>query len=279
MIYLCLKGGLGNQLFQFGAALRLAKLDGQRIKIDPKNLHAGGRVHLGDVLGEEAVPEFATQHDFYESSRKSKIYAIQDTDKGPFNDQPLLDTKIDLEENDVVLDGYFQSGKNMAALRQYIKDNKELFSRGVVGKSQPLPAGSVVAHYRMGDYLNLDTQKNIGLINLAYLDSAIEELWDQKQDLFLFSDGEEIKKRYQSRPKIKIIIGGEVQSAFRAMLGATILIVPNSTFSLSAGFISPYVKKVCRPIRWSRNYLDDDLTLNLGSQEIRLSNSFYSYKQ
>lgn len=247
MIYLCLKGGLGNQLFQFGAALRLAKLNGHLIKINSKNLQAGGRVHLGEILGGGAIPEFATEHDFNESSKRSKVYAMQDTVKGPFVDQPLLDIDIDLEENDVMLDGYFQSGKNMVALRDYIRNNVEKFSEGVVGNSHPLPEGSVVAHYRMGDYLNFDVQKNIGLINLSYLDSAIEELWDQQQDLFLFSDGDEILKRYQSRPKIKIIIGGDAQMAYKTMLGASILIVPNSTFSLSAGFISPHVKKSAVP--------------------------------
>jgi hypothetical protein len=277
MIYLCLKGGLGNQLFQFGAALRLAKLNGHLIKINPKNLQAGGRVHLGEILGGGAFPELATQHDFNESSKKSKVYAIQDTVKGPFIDQPLLDIDIDLEENDVVLDGYFQSGKNMAALSQYIKINKEIFSDSVVTNLSPLPEGSVVAHYRMGDYLNLDVQKNLGLINLSYLDSAIEELWDQKQDLLLFSDGEEILKRYQSRPKIKITVGGDMRIAYKAMLEANILIVPNSTFSLSAAFISEHLTKVCRPLRWSRQYINDDLTLGINKHEIRMSNSFYSF--
>jgi hypothetical protein len=277
MIYLCLKGGLGNQLFQFGAALRLAKLNSKLIKINPKNLQAGGRVHLGEILGSRAVPEFATQHDFNESSKRSKVYTIQDTEKGPFKDQPLLDIDIDLEENDVVLDGYFQSGKNMNALTHYIRNNEEILSESVMSNLSPMPEGGVVAHYRMGDYLNLDVQKNIGLINLSYIDSAIEELWDQKQDLILLSDGEDVLKRYQSKPKIKIIIGGDVQTAYKVMLGASILILPNSTFSLSAAFISPHVKTVCRPLRWSRQHANDDLTMDLNKQEIKISNSFYSY--
>lgn len=275
MIYLCLKGRLGNQLYQLGAALRLARFDTQLIRIDPRYFQNPEEYRLTEVLDAASLPTFVTEADLASTRRKAKIFSVQDTQQGAFFDQPLLETSIDLHANDVVLDGYFQSGKNMATLREYLYQPRVFKNSPLMSDLSALPEGTVVAHYRMGDYLKPDVQREIGLVNLSYLDSALEKLWDQSQELLLFSDGEEIQKRYQPRAGIRVIYGQSADHTYKAMLGATTLIIPNSTFSLTAAFLSPCIKTLCRPMQWSRRYLDDHLSQGLSAAEVRITNSFY----
>jgi hypothetical protein len=277
MIYLCLKGRFGNQLYQLGAALRLAKNNISLIKINLRYLPNPGEYRLEELLNKEDLPEIVTDAEIQQNSTSGKTYFLQDTTKGAFFDQPLLDSQIDLNTNHVILDGYYQSGKNLSALRDYAY-KESIFTRSpLLNQIKPLPKETLVAHYRMGDYLKPDVQREIGLINLSYLDSAIEKFWDKKNELIIFSDGEEIQKRYEGKVGIKVETGGSDMVVYKAMLAAHTLIVPNSTFSLSAGFLSPVTQKICRPFTWSRRYLSDDLTNELKLEVQYITNTFYEF--
>ncbi len=262
-------------MYQLGAALRLARYNAKLIRINPKYLSRPEDYRLTEVINADSLPDFMSKADVESIRQKGKIFSVQDIEQGAFFDQPLLDANVDLQNNDVVLDGYFQSGKNMAVLRQFLYQ-EHVFKNAPLMNSLPvLPQGTVVAHYRMGDYLKPDVQREIGLVNLSYLDMAIEKLWDQSQELLLFSDGEEIKKRYQSRAGIRVMFGESADKTYKTLLAASTLIIPNSTFSLTAAYLSPNIKTLCRPVQWSRRYLDDHMTQGFAAKEVRISNNFY----
>ena len=276
MIYLYLKGRFGNQLYQLGAALRLAKKNVNLIKINLRDLPNPGEFRLDELLSKEDLPGFITDAEMPLSPISGQTYSLRDTVNGAFFDQPLLDTQIDLMSNNVILEGYYQSGKNMAVLREYLYQD-EVFARSpLLTQIKPLPSETIVAHYRMGDYLQPDVQGILGLINLSYLDNAIEKLWDRKNELIIFSDGDEVRKRYENKIGVRVETGGSDIDTYKTMLAASTLIVPNSTFSLSAGFLSPHAKKICRPLLWSRKYLSDDLSIGIQTKVLNESNTFYS---
>ena len=181
MIYLCLKGRFGNQLYQLGAALRLAKNNLNLIKINLRYLSNPGEYRLEELLNKEDLPLFVSDAEIQQASSANKTYYLQDSTRGAFFDQPLLDSQIDLNNYHVILDGYYQSGKNLSVLREYAYKESILARSPLLSQINPLPKETLVAHYRMGDYLKPDVQKEIGLINLSYLDSAIEKLWDKKK--------------------------------------------------------------------------------------------------
>jgi len=91
----------------------------------------------------------------------------------------------------------------------------------------------------------------------------------------LISDGKEIEKYYGSQQKIKVITDVTSKSAYQTMLAATTLIVPNSTFSLTAAFLSRNVRTICRPAKWSRKYINDNISDGIDKSEIKITNSFY----
>jgi hypothetical protein len=267
MIYIALKGRLGNQLFQLGAALRLARGDVNNIQIDASNLtvqsnpnfvQASGYM-LGKLLNNKILPNFI-EDDRSEIFKGRAVYKITDPDRGVMFDQVLLDTNIDLKSNDIILDGYFQSGRNLSALRTYLLSRKMSVDSVFVNHIPKKMEAQTVAHFRLGDYLLETVQREIGLLNLSYLDTAIEKYWGREQDLFIYSDGEEIKSRYEKKSKISVISGGDEINTFLNLMNCKVLIVPNSSFSLCAAFLSPTVEILVRPVRWTRNILSDQLT-------------------
>ena len=276
MIYLYLKGRFGNQLYQFGAALRLAKKNVNLIRINLRDLPNPGEFRLHELLSKEDLPGFVTDAEMQLSPISGHTYSLRDTLNGAFFDQPLLDTEIDLSSNNVILEGYYQSGKNLATLREYVYQDVVFARSPLLSKIKPLPSETIVAHYRMGDYLKPDVQGILGLINLSYLDNAIEKLWDRKNEMIIFSDGDEVRKRYENKIGIRVETAGSDIDTYKTMLAASTLIVPNSTFSLSAGFLSPYAKKICRPLLWSRKYFSDDLSMGIHTKVLSESNTFYS---
>jgi hypothetical protein len=275
MIYLFLKGRFGNQLYQLGAALRLAKKNIDLIKINLKYLPNQGEFRLDELLNKEDLPEIITDTEMQLNPVNGKTYSLTDTAKGAFFDQPLLEAEIDLNSNNVILEGYYQSGKNLSVLREYVYQEPIYNRSPLLNQLQPLPSDTLVAHYRMGDYLKPDVQGILGLVNLSYLDSAIEKLWDKKSELIIFSDGDEVHKRYEGKIGIRVETGGRDVDTYKTMLSASTLIVPNSTFSLSAGYLSPFTKKICRPLLWSKKNLRDDLTLDMHTEILYMPNSFY----
>lgn len=253
----------------------MARFNTQLIKINLRYLPKPEEYRLTEIFAAASLPAFVSKADVASTSQKGKIFSVQDTAQGAFFDQPLLDANVDLQNNDVVLDGYFQSGKNMAALRKFLYQEHVIKNSPLMNSIPVLPRGTVVVHYRMGDYLKPDVQREIGLVNLSYLDMAIEKLWDQSQELLLFSDGEEIKKRYQSRAGIRVMFGQSADETYKILLGASTLIIPNSTFSLTAAYLSSKIETLCRPVQWSRRYLHDDLTQDFAAKEVRITNNFY----
>jgi hypothetical protein len=281
MIYLALKGRLGNQLCQLGAALRLAKGDVNKIRIDPVNLavqsnpnyvQASG-YRLGKLFANKILPGFI-EDDRNELFKGTTVYKITDPDRGVLFDQVLLDSNVDLRHCDIILDGYFQSGKNLFALRNYLLSISSDFYASFLNFPPQKIEAQTIAHFRLGDYLLESVQREIGLLNLSYLDSAIEKYWKKQEQLFIYSDGEEIRRRYEKKSNISVITGGDEIETFTNLMNCKTLIVPNSTFSLCAAFLSPTIETLVRPFRWTRNSMNDQLTDSFQGEVDFLTNRF-----
>jgi hypothetical protein len=273
MIYTVLKGGLGNQLFQFGAALRLAKGDINQIKFAFND--AGITSHrLAELYEEELLPELITDEEILKMQNNiDGILFINDAVHGEFNDCPLLDEGL-AKDKDYLLNGYFQSGKNLKALKEYIRrNNSKIRSRESSSLKNP---SQIIAHYRLGDYVRQDVQANIGILNLGYLDNIIATHIANGKTVDIFTDDPFLDQRFPKISKLNILVGGNDIDVFHAFLNAETLITANSTFSLCAGLLSELDNIIYRPALWTRNILSDDLCLGFEDKDIRLiPNSFY----
>jgi hypothetical protein len=273
MIYTVLKGGLGNQLFQFGAALRLAKGDIDLIRF-AFNDGPDRPYRLSELFDNRFLPKLISDDEIVKIQKEAEsLIFINDQIFGEFIDCPILDESL-IESRDYLLDGYFQSGKNLMALKKYLESDSSIYK---VSKSYGYTKSlDLIAHYRLGDYARSDVQKNIGLINAGYLDGIISQYISIGKKVTVFTDDPIFKEKYSHLSNLTVICGGDDIEVFNTLLNAETLIAANSTFSLCAGLLSGVNRILYRPAFWTRNLLSDDLCLGFEGKDIRWTpNSFY----
>jgi hypothetical protein len=275
MIFVNLRGGLGNQLFQLGAALRLTKGDVSSIRLNVE--HLGNRAYeINKWIHETNLPPIILRIDSESLSNEGKTYLIKDPESGPYSDQTLLDANIDSALTNVILDGYFQSGINLASLRKHVLLGDGAKLNKVVQLSNEVDTSSCSIHYRVGDYQNIDVQQVLGMVNLSYVDRAISILQDQFDQITIYSEPNDLLQAYSEKKGLVLNVGLSAEDVFSKLLTSETLIICNSSFSLSAAYLSNSIKKLFRPARWSRKYGNDNLTDTLNIDVRFLSNSFYS---
>lgn len=275
MIFVNLRGGLGNQLFQFGAALRLAKGDVSKIRLNVE--HLGNRKYeINKWIHETNLPPIILHIDSESLSNEGKIYLIKDPESGPYSDQTLLDANIDSAATNVILDGYFQAGANLSCLRDHVFLGKDANLNKVVQLSAEVKTRECSIHYRVGDYQNLDVQHVLGMVNLSYVDRAISMLHDQFDQITIYSEPNDLLQAYSEKKGVVLNVSISAEELFTRLLTSETIIICNSSFSLSAAYLSNSVKTLFRPARWSRKYMKDNLTEGIKADVKFLSNSFYS---
>jgi hypothetical protein len=110
---------------------------------------------------------------------------------------------------------------------------------------------------------------------LSYIDRAISIFKEKIDKVIIHSDDLNLLNRYENIDNLEIKISENEMDSFCDFLGAKNLVIPNSTFSLTAAILSENLNLLVRPYRWSRKYLLDDLTKGFDKNVLMLSNSFY----
>jgi hypothetical protein len=207
MITVILIGGLGNQMFQYAAARRLAekhltilKLDissFETYKLRKYNLHC---FHICECFADNnQVKDLYKKNSFFKKVGKkitsrlnffSYGYPNVLTEKYFHFDPQILNAP-----NNVLLDGYWQSEK-------YFSDITDILRREFVVKYQQDPISakfaeqiknteSVSLHVRRTDYVNnLLTSQVHGTCDLKYYAQAVKYIGERKSNphFFIFSD-------------------------------------------------------------------------------------------
>jgi len=204
MVVTRLRGGLGNQMFQYACGLAVANHLKQQLYIDRFEVDRDPR-HGGYTLAEYQVPSVSGS---YESSysfkikhkllRRMKIFSRLESIfyfEPTFSYAPL---PYDRFGDNVYLDGYWQS-------ESYFNDIRDLLiaefspSYCISGKSSQLldqirSTTSVSIHIRRGDYLS-NKSANIlhGVLSLDYYNAAIDYIKQHVSEptFYIFSDDPE----------------------------------------------------------------------------------------
>ncbi len=251
MVFLHLQGGLGNQLFQFGAALRACNFNLDLIRIIfSENLNF--QFKLDKLFSKNLIPEIISLSDFKNILHHQEILNIEDS-SSPFLDTPILDALPN--DNNYFLNGYFQSCNNALAIRKFFLHPTNSKFTEIQNISE------VCIHHRYGDYTKIDVQKELGLIDLSYYDRIFNNEDFQGKKITALSDSDFFSKIYRNKNFIyEFIVGGDDIRDFNIMRSAETLIIPNSSYSLMAAFLNTNLKLLIRPSSWSRRWLIDDLT-------------------
>jgi hypothetical protein len=249
-----LKGGIGNQLFQYGFALQLANGDPRNVlclldyfQLDAKH----GGFALQHLLGPEvlSVDTAPIGHRW--------VYV---------NADPLADADLSILRDstfDIFVDGYFQHVGNFLPV---IDKLKSMFSgqfdqhhyaqklRSLLSKG---PGETVVAiHLRRGDYLNPDIRSAHGIPAQESMLSCLARIKAPDYSAVVFSDSDVAIdlpchgiRLMGPQPRT---LAGDIDE-LRLMSCCDSIIASNSTFSYWAGLLSQSVQQVFIPDPWMRS--------------------------
>jgi hypothetical protein len=249
-----LKGGMGNQLFQYGFALHLANGDPRNVLCLLDYFHSDAR-HGGFALRDLLGPEVMT----LDAAPAGQHWAYLNAD-------PMADADFSALRNsscDILVDGYFQHVANFSAVRgklksmflgQFDQDHYAARLRGMFG--QETGHSLVAIHLRRGDFLDPGVRQAHGIPEPQSMLGCLARVKAPEYSAVVFSDSSvEI-----SLPCRSICLSGiEPRSLaadvdqLRLMACCNWIIASNSTFGYWAGILSDSVEQMFIPDPWMRS--------------------------
>lgn len=275
MIVVQLKGGLGNQMFQYAASRRLAHRNKTNLYID---LGWFELTTFVDAPREYELSCFNIEQGFvtrdkdfvvadHTNDLKTKVYSLT---KGLI--KPRLTPFIEDEEhyhfdervlslpNNTYLDGFWHSEKYFMDIRNILLRDFSFKSR--INKKNNrllkdiLASNSVSLHVRRGDYVsNKATSIKHGLMGSAYYKKAVELISEKIKDpkFYVFSDDPEWCKENLKLSGPTVYVGHNKDGAedMRLMSNCRHNIIANSSFSWWGAWLNQNDDKtVVSPRQW-----------------------------
>ena len=227
-------GGLGNQMFQVAAAYAHAVENGGALGVFEKT-------HI--------LPYQGFKFNKYAKSVFRKVDVIEELPEFPcYNEPDFRYVKIPQEDN-LIINGYFQSEKYFSS---YGKDIKELYSipahlsEYIFKKYPNIPDSSVSVHVRRGDYVKL--QEHHALQSLEYYRRALKVIGGKPQ-VYVFSD--DLQWCENNLGFGDHFIDEQDDACLYMMSLCMDNILANSSFSWWAAWLNENLnKKVIAPHRW-----------------------------
>jgi hypothetical protein len=208
MVIVQLKGGLGNQLFQYAAARSLSEKQHSKIMLDLKiygrerlkshEFYALNHFNINAALADNADLElFYSNRIFKKIQRRimrltgtGKIKQVYEKELFVYNPRVLT------YNNNVYLRGYWQSEKYFKKIENIIRTElslKDSLSQQTLEVSKEIMSkkNTVSLHIRRGDYVtDIKTYNTLGLCSLDYYRKCVLLLGKELDDLsiYVFSD-------------------------------------------------------------------------------------------
>lgn len=286
MVIVQIKGGLGNQLFQYAAGKSLAVHNNTELKLDIsayENITENTTYRRFElpyfnidnicIASHAEINQFKSQHlilklfeKFLKLRHKRKVYK-----EGFF----CMDTNFFKAISNIYLQGYWQSEKYFI---QYEKDIRKSFTiqenftqhlsiKATLIKNQPC----IAVHIRRGDYVQPTLQEYHGLLDASYYKTAINYLLSiiPEAKLYFFSDDPVwVKENIQVQSDFEFISGNLTRNHiedFYLMSQCKYNIIANSSFSWWAAWLNNNPNKiVIAPKKWfnKANHNTSDLIPN-----------------
>jgi hypothetical protein len=278
MIIVKLMGGLGNQMFQYAAARRVALRLGTCVKFDLSFLK---KPKPGDTKRKFELDQFKIDGSVASESevKMVKFRGISPPERvlnsirsciGHPGDNPNIireghyhyDSSLEEACDNVYLDGYWQSERYFASIEKDIKEEFTLLNP-MVGEnlrlSEAIREGtSVSIHVRRGDYIRSEkTRRFHGVCSKGYYQRCVGEVSKRvaSPHFFVFSDDPgwaENNLDFSTRTTVVAVNPPHRgHEDLRLMNQCRHHILANSSFSWWGAWLSPYPDKlVYAPGKW-----------------------------
>lgn len=269
MIITKLKGGLGNQMFQYAAGLTVASKNNEELKIDVTGYDDSRYVNantprqyrlqaLNLSCGIATREEVAKARNPFGIFSKAFRYFIQ---------RVLKKHHVDYDPSffkgtHKYIEGYFQSEKNFLVIEEKVRKEftfkKEFESEIFLAEENKIDkTKSVSVHIRRGDYVS-DFKTNIahGVCSREYYERAIALVRTKIENptFYFFSDDIEwVKKEFGEHPEFKYVSNPGLEDYEELMLMASCAhnIIANSSFSWWGAYLNQNPSKIgIAPKKW-----------------------------
>ncbi len=277
MIIVYLKGGLGNQLFQYAAARSLASINNTIVKLDTTAYYYGGprQYELWHFNIQENIAQSSEILKFTEvkQNKFQKLFSALLHNRSPlpahhirYNKTEFYKDFFNLPDN-IYLEGYFQSEKYFINIADTIRNEFQIKS-GLNDKNKEIAelmtnSQSVNICIRRGDYVaDQKANQKHGVCSLDYYHRCIKIISEKVKNpnFFVFSNDfnwcrDNLKIQYpvyyvDHQPD-------KAHEDLRLMTFCKHHIIGNSTFHWWAAWLAPYKDKlVFAPKKW---YARDDM--------------------
>ena len=264
MIVVKIRGGLGNQMFQYATGRMLALANTCELKLDLSWF----KLSLSDTtarkyeLGVFNIPGKVSS--FTESAYLRLASAIPFLTPSYKKEASFeFDPSIFKSGVDTYLDGYWQSYKYFQQIQDVIQNDFK-FKYPLTGKNVRLAeqvtadASSVAVHIRRGDYIS--NQNNVafhGFCSLPYYQEAVERIKAQfaAAQFYVFSDDPSwVRENFPCDSSFTIVDHNTLDNAAEDLRLMTLCkhhIIANSTFSWWGAWLCRNPEKVViSPQRW-----------------------------
>lgn len=275
MIKSYLFGGIGNQLFQYIAALQLADLSKKKIVFDYGLIYGFRSYHKSKIydlfnLKKNTIffnNEFTIRNKFF---LKIKIYYLNLLRRFNLSKNIICEKNFfDLSKKNIKIQqyGYFQDLKfiqiKLKKLKKILVFKKKFYQiknyKIIINNKN-----SVSIHIRGGDYLSRKSKKKYLVLNEKYYKKAILLIKKKIKNPFFFIFTNDINystliiKKVLKKEKFQFINDATDCHDFFLMSQCKNFIISNSTFSWWASYLSSNKKKIiiC-PKKWFVKNIDN----------------------
>jgi hypothetical protein len=284
MITVRIKGGLGNQLFQYASAYSLSRRLNQPLQLDtsffPEQTLRGYKleflnIELKDIASKLPFPIELLKNKYINKAFR-KLHSTIPLKKPVYlleNKSDIVDEFFAIESKDVYIDGYYQSEKYFKEYRDSIikqfSINYEESTEYHEILNEIVSTNSVAVHVRRGDFLKAQYNYNSNhyLLSEQYYFNALEYIDSilVNPTYFWFSDDIEwVKRNFSERINFRFVTmrtpNADIDELM-LMKNCKNIIAANSTFSWWASWLNdnPEAIHVCPEKRYGNaNMIPDD---------------------
>lgn len=283
MVVVQLKGGLGNQLFQYAAALALANFHDTIVKVFVDELRAPDEVlgtnrrYVLDKLVKTPTISTLKEYNRYDKNLLNKLGPLLPTKyKSVFKDVGNgFSSNFWKTKSSILLKGNFQSYQYFRSIEQQLflalnfsinSSNDEISEL----LHQITNSESLAIHIRRGDYVtNKIASDWLGVLPLKYYQEAIRTMQKKRtlSHVFVFSDDIAWAKTNLQLPYptkyVDVSVPNKDVVEFELMKHCKHHIIANSSFSWWAAFLNANPEKiVIAPKRWYNKVSIDTSTMH-----------------
>lgn len=275
MIIVNLKGGLGNQMFQYAAGRRLAETTNQPLKLDRAFIDYGQKnakvtVRQYELSVFNCLESFARPEEVKQMRNLTNQVLQKFFGNGLFNPYVKekyfhFDSSILLLKGDCYLDGHWMSEKYFLDIENIIR-KEFVFKNGLLPacedlRSKILATNSVCIQVRRGDYVSRpEVAKVHNTTSYDYFYSAISLVRSRIQNPFFFIFSDDIQWCHEHFYTLKNVCfvekelaqkGASTSDYLQLMTLCKYFIISNSTFAWWGAWLSSFEQKlVIAPKNW-----------------------------